>query len=71
VKRYIWNILIGIDQLLNAVLAGDPDETISSRMGKRVIKKDCKVCKVICRFLDVLDKNHCYKSIESDEGNSL
>jgi hypothetical protein len=71
VKRYIWNILIGIDQLLNAVLAGDPDETISSRMGKRVIKKNCKACKILCGILDIFDKNHCYRSIEKDEGNSL
>jgi hypothetical protein len=70
-KRYIWNLLISIDQLLNTILAGDPDETISSRMGKRVKKKNCKVCKVLCRFLDLFEKDHCYKSIEKDEGQSM
>lgn len=34
-KRYIWNVLIAIDQFFNTVLGGDPDETMSSRMGKR------------------------------------
>ena len=30
-KRYALNIAIGLDQLANAVLAGHPDETLSSR----------------------------------------
>lgn len=70
-KRYIWNLLISIDQLFNALLVGDPDETMSSRMGKRVIKKNCKLCKVICRLLDLFEKDHCYKSIEKDEGHPM
>jgi hypothetical protein len=67
-KRYIWNVLISVDQLINTLLGGFPDETLSSRMGKRVIKKNCKMCKLICRFLDLFEKDHCYKSIEKDEG---
>ena len=31
---YFKNVLIGIDQLVNALLGGDPDETVSSRVGK-------------------------------------
>lgn len=34
-KRYIWNLLISIDQLVNTITGGDPDETISSRCGKK------------------------------------
>lgn len=70
-KRYFWNFLIAIDQLINTILGGDPDETVSSRMGKRVIKKNCKVCKAICRILNFFEKDHCYKSIEKDEGLPL
>lgn len=33
-KRYLWNLLIALDQLGNAVAAGDPHEPISSRAGK-------------------------------------
>jgi hypothetical protein len=69
-KRYIWNILISIDQLFNTVLAGDPDETISSRMGKRARKGD-KLGKVICKILSLFDKGHCEKSIEEDEGSLM
>jgi hypothetical protein len=67
IKRYIWNILISFDQLANTILGGDPDETISSRMGKKARKGD-KFGILICRFLDLFDKGHCQKSIEEDEG---
>ena len=33
-KKYIWNMLIAFDQFVNAIFGGDPDETISSRVGK-------------------------------------
>lgn len=69
-KRYFWNILIAIDQMVNTLLLGDPDETISSRMGKRARKGD-RLGISICRFLNLLDKGHCEKSIEKDEGHPL
>jgi hypothetical protein len=70
-KRYIWNVLIAIDQFFNAVLGGDPDETMSSRMGKRVLRKDCRFCKFVCGILNVFEKDHCFKSIERDEGEPM
>lgn len=33
-KKYIRNILISIDQMANTLLGGDPDMTISSRLGR-------------------------------------
>ena len=63
-KRYIWNLLIAIDQFFNALLLGDPDETMSSRMGKHVVKNDCKFCNFICSLLNLIEKDHCIKSIE-------
>lgn len=30
-KQYIFNLLIGMDQALNVILAGEPDETLSAR----------------------------------------
>lgn len=64
--KWIKNILIAIDQLFNALLAGDPDETISSRCGKMVNSN--KFCKHLCKLLNKIDKRHCKKSIEEDEG---
>lgn len=46
-KRYFWNVLIGIDQLFNAILGGYPDETISSRMGKHLAKQDSPVSNLL------------------------
>jgi len=69
VAKYAWNLLISVDQLFNTVLGGYPDETMSSRMGKRLVtKKDCVVCVVLCRLLGYIDENHCKESIEWDEG---
>ena len=37
--KIIYNVFISFDQLLNTLLLGHPDETISSRLG-RSIKKE-------------------------------
>ena len=34
VIKYLKNILISIDQLINTILGGDPDMTISARLGR-------------------------------------
>lgn len=72
VFRYIWNLLIAIDQFFNTVLAGDPDETMSSRFGKWLRLPHhtwrWKVAYVICRILHWIDNGHCDKTIEEDEG---
>lgn len=65
--RYLWNLFIAVDQLVNTIFGGYPDETISSRMGKRARKGD-KFAIHFCSVLDVLEKDHCEKSIERDEG---
>jgi len=50
---------------------GDPQETISSRLGKDQIK--CATCRNIayylCRFLSLFDHRHCFKSINPNEGS--
>lgn len=66
--KYIMNVLVSIDQLINTILLGDPDETMSSRMGKHLAKHDCPFCNMLCKFLNLFQKDHCVKSIESDEG---
>jgi hypothetical protein len=70
VKRYIWAVLIWIDQGFNVLLGpllnfalkspenelwGHPDETLSSVMGKQIRAGRCKGCKVICWILNKLD----------------
>lgn len=74
-KKYIWNLLIAIDQLANTVFGGDPDETISSRIGKwaRDGKTETGIKHYVYRLLNGLvnffEKDHFKKSIEDDEGD--
>lgn len=70
IKRYLKNLLIGLDQLLNAMIGGDPDETISSRAGKEVRAGKGGGWKLLCLILHRFDRNHCQKSIEEDEGKN-
>lgn len=70
-KKYLLNLLIGIDQLVNTILGGYPDETISSRIGKRVVKGDSWLCNSLSKLLNLVDKNHCIDAIEKDEGEPM
>lgn len=67
-SSYVLNLLIAMDQLGNALLGGDPDETISSRAAKAQ-KANKKWGCILCKFLDRLDPNHCQKNVENDEGD--
>ena len=66
-KRYIWNLLISIDQLANTIFGGYPDETLSSRWGK-LAREEHKFAMFMCNLLHIFDKGHCEKCIEEDEG---
>jgi len=69
VKKYFWNLLISVDQLVNTIFGGDPDETMSSRLGKRVYwHGNTGISYYLCRCLHWFDKDHCLKNIEEDEG---
>ena len=65
--RYFWNILIAIDQLVNTIFGGDPDETISSRTEKAK-QRGQKWAIYLSKFLDLFEKDHTKKSLEADEG---
>lgn len=67
-SRYLRNVALSFDQTANALTGGDPDESVSSRMGKRVGAGDRGFSYVMCRLMHPFDKNHCTKAIESDEG---
>jgi hypothetical protein len=70
-KRYLLNLLISVDQLINTIFGGYPDETISSRIGKRVVKGDSWFCNILSKLLNLVDKNHCIDAIEKDEGEPM
>jgi len=81
-KTYISNLGTAISQFLNVLFApilnivfsgsnkfGYPDETMSSVLGKNIRDNNCILCNFVCFFLRLIDKSHCKKSIENDEGN--
>ena len=65
IRRYLFNILIAIDQLGNALRGGDPDETISSVAAKN---PDKAAWKPLRWFLEFVDPGHLQRAIERDEG---
>lgn len=64
-RKYLLNVLIAIDQGVNALLGGDPDETISSRAAKG---QDRLYWRMLGRVLEFLDPGHLERSLEEDEG---
>ena len=69
-KRYIWNLLVAFDQFVNTLAGGDPDMTLSGRMGRAIAEGRCMACRAICWGLDLIDPGHCerVRKNEADEG---
>lgn len=62
------NILIAVDQLLNALLGGSPDETLSSR-AHRAREAGKPGWRHVARLIDTLlwfDREHCRTSYEAE-----
>lgn len=68
VGKWTLNVLIGVDQVVNAVICGDPDETISSRAGKLRKNKVWSFPAKVINTLFFWQKNHSMEAIEEDEG---
>lgn len=68
IKKYFRNLFVALDQLVNAIAFGDPDETISSRLGKNY--RDSRLRKLVDWMFKSQNKEggHCVGSIEYDEG---
>jgi hypothetical protein len=63
---WIVNIFVALDQLAAALLGFDPDETLSSIIGKK--KDKYMLAKKLACILDTIDPNHTEKYKEMDEG---
>ena len=67
ILTYFRRLFVALDQVLNAVTLGSPDETLSSRLHKDMDKRRVIPC-ILCALLGWLDKDHCEKALEPDEG---
>lgn len=62
--RYLFSLLVALDQVLNALLGGYADETISYRSAKAREQGQRWGC-VLCKALDKIDPDHCAKTVVS------
>lgn len=67
-KRYFFGILCGVSVLINALVGGEPIETVSYRSAKANRAGKRWGC-VMCRFLDLFHRRHCRSSIRWHEGS--
>jgi len=68
IKRYIINLLLAVDQILNTLLLGHPDETISSRLGRSIENERYEWVKRLRIGVDYVfdklgDPEHCKNSV--------
>jgi hypothetical protein len=68
-SRYVTFVLVALDQLANALLGGYPRETISSRAAKGARRGNKGWC-LLCKVLDLFQRNHCELVIELDQGET-
>ncbi len=60
---YAQNVLISLDQLLNALLAGDPDETLSARAWRlHQRKRRWAIARYLIDKLFFWQDNHCFEA---------
>jgi len=69
-KEHSFNMAISIDQFANASILGNPDQTISGRLGYAIYfkNKKYKIYVILCKILSKLFKQdaHCLDAIEFD-----
>lgn len=71
--KYTFNNLIAIDQWLNAIAGGCPDETCSSRIGRIKLANSGKIParyiipNILDPILSFIEKDHSVNAIEYDE----
>lgn len=73
-RSYLGRVLIAIDQLGNALSGGNPDATISARLGwlhyfRRMWWTTILMHIVDVTFLSVDGYNHCYKALSLESVN--
>ena len=68
-KQYLLNVAIALDQFLNALCGGSPDETLSAAAW-RTEQKGRWLGRIFRPLIDLIfalfEKDHCRKSYESE-----
>lgn len=68
--RVLYNLFLALDQLLNTLLLGHPDETLSSRLGRSIGQERYFFVKPLRILIDTIfffdrdgDRYHCERSV--------
>lgn len=62
----MFTILYRIDQAINYFTGGSPYETLSLRFARNSAG-GCKVCRVLCFMLDIVDPGHCPNTLSVNQ----
>ena len=66
--QYVFNLGLSISQCANTVLGGDPDESLSSRLGRGQSQGLWPVKYALAPMVDlIIGPDHCDQCIERDE----
>lgn len=60
--RYLRNVFVALDCLLNALTGGEAFETVSYRLATRR-ERGCRSSCLLCWLLEVIDPGHCEASL--------
>lgn len=66
IKKYLFNILYSIDQLVNTLLGGYSDETISARSYRLSKSHHSWFIVMVCINTIFFNKNHCKHAYEHE-----
>ena len=70
VKKYVYHVVVALDQFFNALIGGAADETLSSRTYRRATLKEkpLKRWRVLYHMINGLffDRNHCKEAYFSE-----
>ncbi|KGC50985.1 hypothetical protein X986_3971 [Burkholderia pseudomallei] len=68
IGRYLLNFAVLLDEAVNTIFGGSPNETISERAAKARNAGRRWGC-MLCRFLDTISKGHCDDALTSTIGD--
>ncbi|MDE2470469.1 MAG: hypothetical protein KGL35_17420 [Bradyrhizobium sp.] len=66
-SRYLLNLLVALDRLLNTIGLGDPRMTLSARMGRDIAQGKCWLCRPVCWVLGLIQRDHCAQAWASEQ----
>lgn len=66
-RTYVMRVLVAFDVLVNTILNGDDDMTLSLR-AERAKQKGRLWGRIVCRLLDLIQPGHCTDQLDTDEG---